>query len=318
MLDFRRDKSKQDDARNSRRRLLGIVFLLGLVVILTGRSRDPSVWRWIDRVVTPEQATSGDLPIDNRLEGAGRSTTLPADTFLMPLERKPVTLARPAGSSGYFPGVDIADFEGIRDDAPSSRDEQAVTLRLLQILDQTDAKELAEASQGSVTYAQLFRQSDQYRGRLVTVSGMVRRVNRLQLSERGGGLRRYYQVWLWPTDNPTAPLVIYCLNLPAGFPTGMKVAEQAEVTGFFLKRWAYSARDSLRTAPELLAKTLHWDKRPMMVAEEPAETWMIAWVAGIAVAGALLAAWLVQARTRPKSPNLPEETPDFDLLRQFE
>ena len=51
----------------------------------------------------------------------------------------------------------------------------------MDILNRTDPETLNKASLGPVSYAQLFRQPNQYRGRLVTVSGVVRRANRLEL-----------------------------------------------------------------------------------------------------------------------------------------
>ena len=164
----------------------------------------------------------------------------------------------------------------------------------------------------------MFRQPNQYRGRLVTVSGVVHRANRVELLPNDYGIKQYYQVWLWPSDNPSAPIVVYCLRLPQGFPTGMELAEQAEVTGYFFKRWAYQANDALRTAPELLARTLQWEQRPVMTPPQPAETWPIPLVVGVAALAALLAAGIVYLRTRPTRPDLPDRPPNFDALCEMD
>ena len=158
---------------------------------------------------------------------------------------------------------------------------------------------------GPVSYAQLFQQPNQYRGRLVTVSGRrATRASRGDFFPNDYGFKEYYQIWLWPDDNPSAPMVIYSLELPKGFPTGMEIGEQAEVTGFFFKRLAYLAKDTLRVAPEILAKTVQWQKRPAITADEPAETWPIPLVVCVAAGLALLAAWFVYYPHATESPGV--------------
>jgi hypothetical protein len=275
---------------------------------------NPSIWRFFALLFAPPQsATSGDL-IDNRLDAVASNDTL-ADTFVSPKEEPPT---EPGNYAGYFPGVNPKSLDNIRDDAPSTHAEQACSLELLNILNRTDSATLDKASIGPVTYAQLFRQPNQYRGRLVTVSGIVRRANPIDLFPNEYGLKMYYQVWLWPSDNPSSPIVIYCLNLPNGFPTGMELAEEAEVTGFFFKRWAYQAEDALRTAPTLLAKNVDWQKRMVMTAEEPTEVWAIPVVVSVTILIAMLAAFYVYLQTRPSRLNLPDQPPNFDALREIE
>jgi len=90
-------------------------------------------------------------------------------------------------------------------------------------------------------------------------------------------------------------MVVYCLRLPDGFPTGMSLSEEAEITGFFFKRWAYKAQDTMRSAPVLLARTVRWYERPE-VAEEPPSSFlslllMIAGSAAVALAAAIYIAY---------------------------
>lgn len=315
MLDFRRKSSSSSgQLRHEQRRLLALVLLAGVTLIVISKASDPSIWRLFDLLLTPPQSEKGTAAIDNRLDTVPPNDTLAA-TFLAPKEQPPV---KPEDEAGYFPGVSRKSLDGVRDDAPSTRDEEACSLQLLEILNRTDSATLDKASIGPVTYAQLFRQPNQYRGRLVTVTGIVRRANRIDLFPNEYGIKAYYQIWLWPSDNPSSPIVIYCLDLPKGFPTGMEFVEQAEVTGFFFKRWAYLAQDTLRTAPTMLAKTLDWQKRPMMTAKEPAETWAIPLVVCVALLVALLAAFVVYLRTRPTQPTLPDRPPNFDMLRDAE
>jgi hypothetical protein len=164
----------------------------------------------------------------------------------------------------------------------------------------------------------LFRQPNQYRGRLVDVSGVAHRAVRVDLPANAYGIKQYFQVWLWPSDNPSAPMVVYCLRLPKDFPVGMELAEPAAVTGYFFKRWAYQAEDAILAAPELLARTLQWEPRPVMTPPRSVETWPISVVVGVAALAALLGAGIVYLRTRSPRPDLPDRPPNFDALRKMD
>ena len=301
VLDFRQNAARRKaQGRQERRRLLLFVLLLGVTVVLIGWARDPAIWRSFDRLLSPAPDSADRTSIDNRLDAVSGKPAGP-DGFLVTQQRAPV---KSADDGGGLPGVKAEDFSAVRDDAPSTQDEQSCSLRLLDLLNKADPETLAKASLGPVSYAQLFREPDQYRGRLVNVSGIVRRANRMDLFPNDYGFKAYYQVWLWPSDNPSAPIVVYCLALPNGFPIGMEFAEQAEATGFFFKRWAYQSKDGLRTAPTILARTLRWEKRPVMRPESPPETRMIPLVVGLAALFALAMACYVYLRTRPRPAGL--------------
>lgn len=313
MLDFGRktSSSQNGQGRQERRRLLALVLLLGVAFLVISMARDPSVWRFFDQLFTPQQDDQDKTSIDNRLDAIAPNGTVAGVAGAS--NGKSTT--KPEDSTGYFPGVNRESLASVQDDAPSNRDEQACSLELLDILNRTDSATLDKASVGPITYAQLFRQPNQYRGRLVSVAGTIRRANRIDLSPNEYNLKVYYQVWLWPTDNPSSPVVIYCLDLPKGFPIGMEIAEQAHVTGFFFKRWAYPAKDAPRTAPTLLSKNLNWKKRPPTKAEEPPGVWAILLPITVALLVAMFSALVVYLRTRPTPPVLPAQPPDFDALR---
>jgi hypothetical protein len=315
VLDFRKNPRRGGEARKERQRLVVLLLLVGVIFVIVPRLSDRAFWRSLDCMFSPPPRGSSDAPVDNRLDEVAKDRSLPEDAFYVgDSHRSP----EPAGLGPYFPGVEPTDFEDIRDDAPSARNEQECSLRWWDILNRASPNALAKASVGPVSYAQLFQQPSQYRGRLVTVSGTVRRAHRLDVFPNDYGFKDYYQLWLWPNDNSSAPMVIYCLELPQGFPTGMEIAEQAEVTGFFFKRLAYLAKDTLRVAPEILAKTVQWQKRPVMAVNEPAETWPIPVVVCVAAGLAALAAWLVYRRTQPSQPVLPDRPPNFDVLRDLD
>jgi len=155
--------------------------------------------------------------------------------------------------------VSDIDFTTVRDDQPFRSSESRPWFAVLARLKAAEAGALAAASSGWVTFAELYRRSGERRGHVVTVRGRIVQATRLNAPKNDVGIQNYYQLWLWPTDKNN-PIVIYALSIPPGFPVGERLDESVEIHGVFFKRWAYQAQDTLRSAPVLLAKGLHWHR----------------------------------------------------------
>jgi hypothetical protein len=296
VLNFRRSSPISDGhLRRERRHLLVLVMALGFVLVVVENAWHPETWRWLWTSSPRHPTVANRAQIDNRLEGTAGEPMLsekldvpPAASVGNKMRRNAASEARtavatiagdqanpdnkvspsvaddaaaattPNRSQTSLSELQTISLGAIRDDRPSSVEERDVSLRLLNVLNNTGEAALRKTSVGPVSYAQLFRQSEAYRGKLVTVSGIVHRAHRLELAPNSYGIDAYYQVWLFPNDNPASPVVAYCLWLPEDFPLGMEIAESVSLTGLFFKRWAYQAQDTVRTAPSLLARTLHW------------------------------------------------------------
>ncbi|MBN2476109.1 MAG: hypothetical protein JXB62_15970 [Pirellulales bacterium] len=257
-------------SRREQWRLLLLMMSLGLVVILMSEAHKPANWNWLfaqGDAPTGRRADAGadeGTEIDNRLpDSPPDSTALPPGHILSSAPDRADPSAAdtpgPSGDTGLFPGVEPKYLKSIRDDTTFRYDERHAWFNLLDVLRRTDESALREASLGRVTFAQLFNQPNEYRGELVTIRGTVRRAHPLEAPKNDKQIDRYCQTWVQPADHQTTPMVVYCLSLPKGFPTGMDVSAKVEVTGFFFKRWAYRAQDGLRTTPVLLARTVHWE-----------------------------------------------------------
>jgi len=276
VLDFRRSQHRDTRFRRERQHLLLLVLAFALALAVLANASHPETWRWLTAPSSKPSAAATGSQIDNRLaDVAGESAisgglTSPATTIIddnAASANRAAKTGKTATDDGIDPGrLQLADassisMDAVRDDTPSSVKEREPSLRLFCILENTSEAALTNASVGLVAYAQLFRQPESYRGKLVTVSGIVRRAQRLDIAPNPYDINAYYQVWLFPKDNSVSPMVVYCLRLPKDFPLGKAIAEDASLTGFFFKRCAYQAKDAVRTAPTLLAKTLHWEKR---------------------------------------------------------
>jgi len=312
-------------AHSEQWRLLLMVFALGAVVLLMVEARDPGNWAWMfgrtERQANAHGPAGPGSQIDNRLPDSAPEQLPPGTVMIEPPSRPSPAQPEEGEPRAYFPGVEPEHLQAMRDDRFTRREEWPAWTNLLGVLQDADEEALEAGALDRVAYSQLFRQSSTYRGRLVTVRGIVHGVFRypLQIPEFKSPVSEYYQVWLYPHDNPNAPIMAYCLELPEGFPAGDKLDEEAAITGFFLKRTAYKARDGFRTAPTVLARTLRWVRAPAPPQPAMLAPWQWAVLIGGAALFSVLVVLVVYQRTRlGRASSGPAETagspPEFDTL----
>jgi hypothetical protein len=159
---------------------------------------------------------------------------------------------------------------------------------------------LAKQSMGTVAYLQLSKQPNDYRGQVVTIEGTVKLGYRVQAPANYLGIEQYYVLWVHSDGGPNAPIVIYALDIPPGFPAikdkdvdrgTTRLHEDVVVTGVFFKRWAYPGKDHTYAAPLIVAKSPKWIESPAVVAADRFPT--SAAGIGAIVGGALLVALLI-------------------------
>jgi hypothetical protein len=162
--------------------------------------------------------------------------------------------------------LDRVFLDEIRDNTVFRPGEKDAWFRMLERLKAANNDELQAASLGQVGYLQLYRQPNDYRGKLVSVKGEIRLGHYRRAPENFYGIEGYYIFWLKPAGS-NSPIVVYCLGVPEQFPDVVAIEregekpeldEEAEFTGFFFKRWAYRAEDGTRLTPLLLAKSPRW------------------------------------------------------------
>lgn len=114
------------------------------------------------------------------------------------------------------------------------------------------------------TFADLYRNPEAYRGRLVTFRGHLRRLISSPTGENPHGLRQLHEAWLYVEDAQQNPVVVVCTELPPNIPTGSDIlVDFVSATGYFFKRYGYEDRaGQLRFAPLILAQRLEWIPRP--------------------------------------------------------
>lgn len=317
---IRTGTSRQYTNPREQRRLLLLVFLIGGGVILA-----TSAGQWLPQAAqlfrilreTPsEQAAQrgahDGTAVDTRLFPASpESTSHPLvsqtesrERDATPSNQAPSIAGDPVAPQGETAVTDSEqqaftlsdiDFGSVQDDQPFRSAEAGPWFAVLARLSRAEGDAIAAASQGWVTFSELYRRSRDRRGQVVTVKGWVVQAARLKAPENDAAIWEYHQLWVRPADENN-PIVVYALSLPQDFPLGNRLEQPVEIHGVFFKRWAYQAHDALRAAPVLLAKGIHWERKP----EGDAATAPPALPAVLlAVLFAAAFVWYVYEKTRP-------------------
>lgn len=145
-------------------------------------------------------------------------------------------------------------------------------------------------------FPDLFNNTKRWKGRLVTLTGRVRKLMHYPASEDNQyGINTLYEAWLFTDDSQQNPVVVICTEVPPalkeGLPQGTDVIDNVTVTGYLFKMYLYSAQDTTRIAPLILAKELEWS--PRVVDEKGGQLFVqiLAGVFVILLAGVGIAVW---------------------------
>ena len=307
-------------SRPQQYRLLMMVSALLLVLLLMAEAAKPKNWQWMwsmgtARAIAMDSATDADTFVPNRdaekqdVAGQAIDTGLPSPgraqhppgVFVAVSDPPALTGQQGHQTKGLFPGVSWEQLQPIRDDTVFRSAEAKTWFAWCGLL--KAAVGLKDAPR-EVTFLQLFRQPQEYRGRLIQVSGIVRRAHRVAAQPNEHGLESYYRCWLFPHDGASNPIVVYALNMPASFPVGMNLHEEVAFAGLFFKRWAYQAKGGMMTAPLVLAAGGDWVPRATPIATQVPSLAEIIVALGLAALIGGSVAWWVYRQNDTDRPRL--------------
>lgn len=161
--------------------------------------------------------------------------------------------SRPAAEE-WIERVDRELLKSINDDAPFRNDETGAWFHLWQLALESAPAELQQASEGPISYAQLMQQPDYYRGRVVTVRGIVHRIEQIPAAKNDLGIESIYLVWIQPGGTDRLPFQFCCLELPPGYSLG-EMTRPVRGHGIFFKNRVYQHGEGIDKCPVLIART---------------------------------------------------------------
>ncbi len=144
-------------------------------------------------------------------------------------------------------------------------------------------------------FPDIFKNSSRYKGKLVTLTGRVRKLIHYPAEKNEYGIKTLYEAWLFTDDSQQNPAVIICTEVPKalqnGLPEGKEVIDHVSITGYLFKMYAYNAQDDRRVAPMILARRLIWS--PQAVDEKGGHLFSVI-LAGtliVIIVGAAIVMW---------------------------
>ena len=256
---------------------------------------------WIERTWFPRQDPRPAAQVDTRLEAVQGPPPAAGEVLIEP-EPEPFVPAPGALGAPASALAKVRDDTFFRDVDMEAWEQTFITLR------ETGQAALLRASAQRVSFSELFGQPRSFRGRLVRLRGTFHRLERLTAPENQYGIEAYWQGWLELDGGPATPVVVQCLRLPEGMPSGMSVDEPVEIVGYFFKRYAYAAADTIRVAPLVMALEPVWRPRPAVgTGGSSLGTWALVSMA------ALIAATALGIRLSGRSSARRREQPPADL-----
>jgi len=214
---------------NDLMRLLTMIVMLGVILLLIVRSRDPNTWSWL------VNDTGANKPIEsNKSALAGK-----------PKETAPAS----GGPTDQDPEESEAiqeEFQAVADAKLSiAPEEMPAYNRLLQWVRNQTLSEMRRRAKKDAVFTQLYQSPERYRGQLFELELNVRRI--LKYTHKDLTL---YEVWGWTSESRSWLYVGVVLDLPEGMPIGPDVYETATLVGYFFKMQGYmEAGAKPRAAP---------------------------------------------------------------------
>lgn len=210
---------------------------------------------WIERTWLRPPAPPAPPQVDTRLAEAAIELTVDGTVVI---EADPEPFVAEADEVG----ASASSLASVRDDTVFRADDEEAWFQIWMTLRSSDAEALRRSDARAVSFIELFGQPRSFRGRLVRFKGTVHRLQQVAAPRNDYGITGYWQAWVEPDGGPESPIVVYFLRLPEGMPHGMQIREPVEVVGYFFKRWAYEAKDTLRRAPLVMALEPGWAPHP--------------------------------------------------------
>ncbi|MDO4569520.1 MAG: hypothetical protein Q4D38_03955 [Planctomycetia bacterium] len=218
-----------------------------------------------------------------------------------------------AGERKLIPGLSEEVLAKVTDNAPMWDADLEAAGVIVRFLKDATLEEIAHSCVGRVRYAHYREQPASYRGNVVRLRGIVRRLNQVKAAKELG-VDSLYEMWVQPEDNLHEPIVILAVSIPPNaVSSGDDLHIDIAIDAVFFKNYSYIAGDNeLRSAPLFYANApeIFIDSRSLAKESQGTETQFPFYLAVlIALAGAgifLLYHHYVTQKMLPKLEQVPE------------
>jgi len=285
--------------RRDQRRMLLMVGMLVVVIIGVEFASRPESWYWLTGPPTPQNGETTPQPEGGDIDARLDRTPLPPGGFrLVQMVPEDQPQSDPPEANNDPTTIDPVIFKNVRDNSLGVRNnERGAYFKILAIARDLPEEQLQQAALRGVTFAQMFTDPEDYRGKLVTISGNVKRLMAVPAGQNDFGIKTIYEAWILTTDSGTNPLVLHFTDLPEGIPQGEQVDLSCRFTGYFFKKYAYEAGHGPHSTTMLLGKRLEWIQPAKISADGSLAPYILGLVL-IVGAVTIFALWIYAASDR--------------------
>lgn len=245
--------------RRDQYRMLGLCLLLLLVLFAIDVARKPKNWEWFFRMGGPSSVRDeNDLrDIDFRVIEPGHDGVAPDEIVVLPEEQ---AASRGAAEEPFMPAdlrqLDARMLAGVQDQRVGFlRAEHPALQALITHVRQAPFQELQRSGDAQVGFRVINVEPERYRGRLITIQGVLRRYEPFELpalsTEEGMLL---HQGWIFTSDSANNPWFALCTERTPDLPLSSQTEIPVRFTGYFFKRYGYATTTGLHVAPLLIGK----------------------------------------------------------------
>jgi|GEM_PF-4014994 len=331
--------------RKERRKVLTLILGLGLVIVMIAKLGNEEFREGLSSIF-------GDIIAQKDLPKVQRGLSTDPDRFLdgvktyilanisddkLPPNNEKIARKsdkpRPKTTKSAFAGDEIEFFSDIRSNEIINgklHPDRLGWLHFFELAEEYQEPHLATAA-NDVTRMLLLRQSDAFRGEVVTIRGRVRMAREMKMPMRPGEQPKekvYYELAIAPNDSPGEPMVLHVTELPEGFPLGDDLNEPCFFNAFFIKKYVepFPGQEWKRLTPFLIGKTIHWRGAPKgtpQAAEklkQQEKPWYVSiWTGvGFGIIFAILLCWYVLFVTSRKPTKRPHKDLKIEIPKQDE
>lgn len=158
-------------------------------------------------------------------------------------------------------------------------------------------------------FVDLFTHPNFYRGRPVTIQGVMRKLTKFDLGQNRYDLEQAYEGWVYPADSQGNPVVVVFTSKDERLPVNGDIQEEVRFTGYFFKMYGYDAHDMTRKAPLILAGEVEPTARSHRAAYQPIRGEWYLLTAFVFLLGCYTV-WAINRREMPAR-TLSQIEPDF-------
>ena len=118
-------------------------------------------------------------------------------------------------------------------------------------------------------FIDLFTHPEFYRGRPVTIHGVMRKLTKFDLGKNSLDLESAYEGWVYTPDSQGNPIVVIFTSKDDRLPVNGDIQEEVQFTGYYFKMYGYDAEDAKRKAPMIIAGEVEWTPHPYKAVYRP-------------------------------------------------